>query len=367
MFARVAFLAAVGLAACTSNDAAPAGTDGGSSGPVLTDEQYSAMIVASMHDALLRDIVSLSQAALDMQTAAPLPTGRGWNATMDAAAIASMKDAWVRARTAYEHVEGAFVSLFPDIDNALDARYDDFMGQLAAAGGDAYLFDEKGVTGLHAIERVLYVDTTPANVVAFEKVLPGYVPAAFPATEQEAADFKNKLCTKLIADVKNLQDQWTPAHINIAISFQGLISLMAEQREKVTKASTNEEESRYSQRTMADIRDNLDGTTVIYGLFQPWIKAKTSSDPTKDGTAIDAKILAGFDGLKMAYAAVQGDAIPQPPSTWSAQAPSAQDLQTPFGVLYTKVKAEVDPNADGSVVFEMNSAAGLLGFPLFKQ
>ena len=44
---------------------------------------------------------------------------------------------------------------------------------------------------------------------------------------------------------------------------------MNEQREKVVKASTaTEEESRYAQRTMADIRDNLAGTKNAYALFQ---------------------------------------------------------------------------------------------------
>src|SRR5262249_44102286 len=158
------------------------------------------------------------------------------------------------ARTAYEHVEGAIAPLFPDIDVSIDARYDDFMTQLAAQGGDADLFDDRGVTGMHAVERIVYADVTPARVVAFERSLPGYVPAAFPATAAEAAEFKTKLCQKLVSDAEELVAQWTPADIDAAIAFQGLISLMNEQREKVQKAASNEEESRYSQRTMADLR-----------------------------------------------------------------------------------------------------------------
>src|SRR5262249_29257539 len=162
---------------------------------------------------------------------APLTSGRGWDAAQDGAAIAAMKDAWVRARNAYEHVEGAFVSLFPDIDNSLDARYDDFMTQLIGTGGDSNLFDDKGGTGLHAVERILYSSTTPQRVVDFEKTLPGYVAARFPNSAAEASDFKTKLCAKVVADAGELRAQWTPAKIDIAVAFQGLNSLMNEQRE----------------------------------------------------------------------------------------------------------------------------------------
>ena len=56
--------------------------------------------------------------------------------------------------------------------------------------------------GLHAVERILYVDTTNARVVDFEKILPGYKAAAFPATEAESNDFKTKLLPKIIADAQ---------------------------------------------------------------------------------------------------------------------------------------------------------------------
>ncbi len=364
--ARFVGFFAVVLGGCTSSSASSPATDGGASTP-LSDAEQSALAVTGMHDALLHDLDALHQATLDLQAAAPVTTGKGWGPTVDAAAITATKEAWKRARASYERIEGALAPLFPDIDASLDARYDDFLSTLAASGGDQNLFDDQGVTGLHAIERILYVDVTPPRVVDFEKVLPGYKAAAFPATEQEAAEFKNKLCAKAIADASALRDQWSPAHINIAIAFQGLVSLMNEQREKVTKASTNEEESRYSQRTMADIRDNLAGTKTVYAIFQPWITSKMDADASGDGKAIDAKTLAGFAELDTAYAAVQGDAIPQPPATWSAQDPSAADLMSPFGQLYSKVKAGVDPTADGSVVFEMNLTAAMLGFPLFTQ
>lgn len=358
-------------AACSSSStkSAPVSNPaGGDAGPTLTDDQYRAAAVQGMHDSLLKDLDALSEAATDIQNAAPTPVGRGWDPVQDAVAIAAMKAAWIKARSAYEHEEGAIAPLFPDIDFSIDARYDDFMTQLLSTQGDSYLFDGTGVIGMHAIERILYVKETPAFVIGFESKLPGYKAAAFPATEQEAADFKNKLCPQLIADVKALRAQWQPAHINVAIAFQGLILLMNEQREKVSKAASTEEESRYSQRTLVDMRGNLDGTKAVYAIFQPWLLSKrNATDPSKDGPTIDGKIEAGFATLAQTYGQVQGDAVPQPPATWSTVSPSAADLASPFGMLYSQVRTAVDPNTNGTIVFEMNDAATLLGFSLIQR
>jgi iron uptake system component EfeO len=348
------------LLACSSASPEP-------SHPATTDDQYRAQAVRGLHDAYRTQLQTLAAAAVDLQAAAPLPPDRGWDAKKDAAAIAAMKAAWIRARTAYESVEGALAPLFPDVDVSIDARYDDFLAQLEPEG-DKDLFDDKGVTGMHAIERILYSDVTPQRVITFEEALPGYVPAAFPATAAQAAELKSKLCGKLVADAGTLLTEWTPADIDAAIAFQGLISLMNEQREKVQKASSNEEESRYSQRTMADLRDNLAGARVAYAFFQPWITSKASPGaPTLEGRTIDGTIEAGFAELDGAYRRIHGDSIPVPPVTWSAESPSPADLETPFGQLYTLVDAAVDPTRDGSVVAQMNDAAAVLGFPTFRM
>ena len=119
------------------------------------------------------------------------------------------------------------------------------------------MFGEQGMTGLHAAERILWAAQTPAAVVTYEKSL-GYVPAqSFPTTQAQADEFKNKLCTKMVADAKSLLAGWTAANINVAEAYGGLRDLMNEQKEKVTKAGLHEEESRYSQRTMDDLRENL--------------------------------------------------------------------------------------------------------------
>jgi len=343
----VGFAAVVALGAC-----------GGSS------SSQEETVARAMQQSLQARLTTLWMSAQAIQAAAPAPAGRGWDKDMDAAALTSMKTAWVTARGAYEHVEGATAPVYPDLDISMDERYDGFLAAIGA-GGDQDLFDDQGVTGMHAIERILYADVTPASVVTFEKTLPGYVPAAWPATEAQAAEFKNKLCARLVTDAKALLDGWTPAKIDVSGAFQGLIGLVNEQQEKVNKAATGEEESRYSQHTMLDLRDNLDGTTVIYELFQPWLDSKPASGTIPAGSTVDASITSGLGDLGTIYGTVQGDAIPQPPATWSAETPSTADLATPFGMLYEKIHDAVDPSKRDSIVSHMNDGAQLLGIPGF--
>ncbi|HEX4340454.1 MAG TPA: EfeM/EfeO family lipoprotein [Polyangiaceae bacterium] len=326
----------------------------------LTDAQYEDKLVTSMHDALLSDLKSLHQAAIDLQAAAPTPTGRGWDADMDAEAIGKMKDAWLTARTAYERTEGALAPIFPDLDYSIDARYDDFLTDLGA-DGDQDLFDDQGVTGMHAMERILFVKTTPDSVIKFEATLPGYKEAAYPSTEDEANEFKTKLAARLVTDTDTLMTQWTPQKIDLAGAYVGLIDLMNEQREKVLKASTDEEESRYSQRTMHDVRDNLAGTRKIYDLFKPWLESKT------DGKDVEDAVESAFDDLNATYDTVDGDAIPQPPADWSSETPTADNLATPFGKLFEAVDSAVDPNKKGSVVDGMTKTANAIGLQVTAE
>src|SRR3954451_7918483 len=110
-----------------------------------SDADYRAAVTTGMHDALATEIATFLQASKELQSAAPEPSGRGWDAAADAKQIAAMKEAWVRVRSASERIEGAIAPLFPEVDYAVDPRYDDFLSQLGAAG-DPDLFDDQGVT-----------------------------------------------------------------------------------------------------------------------------------------------------------------------------------------------------------------------------
>src|SRR5262249_34524846 len=146
--------------------------------------------------------------------------------------------------------------------------------------GDQDLFDGQGVTGLHAIERILYSDQIPDRVVQFESALAGYTAAALPSTEAEAMEFKTGLCQNLGDELTLLKSRWEGSQLDFPDAFNGLVSLMDEQHEKVILASTGADESRYSQHTLADMRSNLDGTRTLYGLFAPWIKDKSDGATT---------------------------------------------------------------------------------------
>ena len=321
-----------------------------------SDDDFKRDVTGDMHTSIATDLAALAQASRDLQAAAPT---HAWNATTDAAAITAMRDAWRRARVAYELVEGATAPLFPDQDFAMDARYDDYLVELGP-NGDTDPFDAVGATGMHSIERILYAPEIRDEVIAFESALPGYRPAAYPATDAEAMRFKTELVGQLIADADDLHAQWSPAAIDIGAAYIGLVGLMNEQREKVNLAASGEEESRYANVTLFDLRNNLAGTRKTYELFRAWIANKNGDDT-------DVKIQTSFDDLAALYAMTTGDALPPVPATWSSDAPSAADLATPFGQLWSQVHAETDPSKPASIVAQMNAVAALLGFPQFVE
>jgi iron uptake system component EfeO len=332
----------VALAACSSED-------------TKTDADYEREIVGSMHQLLLGQVRGLNQAARDIATTAPTPVGRGWGDSENVA-IEAMKDSWVRARIAWEPAEGALVPLFQDLDGALDARYEDLLKKL---GPDDNLFDGTGVTGMHAVERVLFANVIPADVITQESTFPGYKPASWPATDDEARQFKEGLCARLVTDSQILVDTWEPRAINLRDVFQGLTSLMDEQQDKLRLAANHEEESRYAMRTLGDLRDNLAGTRAVYDLFVPWLLTKPF------GTPMNRDVQQAFDRLQQIYGTVSGEAIPSPPPTWDSSLPSAPDQQSPFGILYAAVVQEVDGSRAGSAVDSMNQVARALGLPEF--
>lgn len=351
---------AVLACSCALHTLTACSSDGSQAGSPTSES-----VVRGMHDSLSNDLQDLKAAALAMQAAAPMAADRGWDAALDRDAISATKAAWQDARTAYEHTEGALAPIFPDLDFSIDARYDDYLAELPQ--GDPNLFDDMGVTGLHGAERVIYAESIPEKVVTFEASLQGYAPAAFPATAEQASSFKTLLLGKIVRDADQLLSGWSNAqNINLSEAFQGLVSLMNEQREKVNKAATGEEESRYSQRTMVDIRDNLAGTKKIYAIFQPYLRSKTNpSDPTLDGPTVDAAIEAALAKLDALYAQVEGNAIPTPPATWSSEAPSTADLDSDFGRLYSGIRTAVSTDDPDSVVVNMNRAASVMGFEQF--
>jgi iron uptake system component EfeO len=332
---------------------APVGCGGAAA---KTDAQLQQEIVSKMQGLVLGELRGLKQAALDLQAAAPSSLARGWDPSQDGGlALAAMKEAWTRTRRYWEHVEGPLAPMFPDLDRSIDSRYEDMLGQ-AGGAPDPDPFDGQGDTGMHAVERVLFAPG-PMEVVAYESTLGGYQPAAWPASDQAAADFKSGLCQRLVDDAQLLLDGWQSRAIDLGVVFTGLTGLISAQAEKVSLAAAHQQESRYSQTTMVDLRSNLEGSRAVYELFVPWLATKPY------GTSLDVNATQAFDVLDQAYGAVVGDAIPPPPASWGPPPHSVEDLQSPFGALYVTVVQEVDPTRPGSAVDAMNHVARALGLP----
>jgi iron uptake system component EfeO len=309
--------------------------------------------IADTKQYIEKNLGELATASKALCDAAPAAKATGWSAADDAAAIGKMKGSWKQARVSYERVEGAIAQLFQELDVSTDERYDGFLESTE----DSNLFDDVGVIGNHAIERILWSDSIPAEVVEFEKTLgPKYQAARFPQNEAESRDFKEKLCARFAGDTAKMRDEFKPFALDSASAFRGVIGSINEQLEKTTLAATGAEESRYAQFTLSDMRANLEGGIATFNAFKPWLVEQK-------GDAVVKEIEAGFAKLKAAYTEVTGDAIPRPPATWSEEMPTDADRQTAFGKLFTIVEREASDKIDGALVFEMNEAAELLKIP----
>lgn len=315
-----------------------------------TPEQHATLAVKAY---LQAELDKLADASARLQAAAPDADDDGWNITADRAAVEKLRSIWGETRDRYEHVEGAIAQLFMDYDVSTDQRYDAFLEEM---GPDDDLFDDQIVTGMHAIERILWADSQPAYVVAFESKLDGYQPAAFPSTREQAESFKQKLAARLTKETAAMRDQFGSQRLALDpdLAFSGVIGSMEEQFEKVNLAASASDESRYSQRTLDDMRANLEGGREIYRAFGGWV-TETSGDK------LNTNIEAGFERVAKAYSAIKGPAIPEVPKGFDAVKPSDADLKTPYGQLWQLLTEEGDATVDGSLVNSMVVAGKAMG------
>jgi iron uptake system component EfeO len=297
-------------------------------------------------------VTALHAAAVRLQADAPAADADGWDRTHDAAAVDAMKADWADARAHYEQVEGAIAVLFPELDVSTDARYDAFLEH----GADADPFDGEGVTGVHAIERILWSDEIPAAVVEFESAIPGYAPAAFPQTEAQARSFKTQLCQRLVDDTQAMLDSTAHLQLDEQAAYRGVAGSMQEQVEKITLAAQGQDESHYARNTLADMRNNLAGGRAIFAAFSPWF-ASVHDDVTV------TSVHAGFDRVQAAYDALPGTDAPAVPDGWNPDAPTAEQRATPYGTLFTLLTSESDPANASSLVADMLVGADHLGIP----
>lgn len=318
-----------------------------------SDAEYRAEIAAAMHTSITTYLSDVVKATRSLQVAAP---DHGWDPVIDGPSITRMRDAWKLSRAAWENVEGAIAPMFAGLNESMDGRYEELLPALGPRG-DQYPFDDHGVIGMHAIERILYAPNVRPDVVEFERSLAGYKPAAYPTNDDDAIAFKTQLVQRLVDDAVELEASWRPEDVDIATAYKGLVDLMEEQQSKVDLAVTGEEESRYSNVTLLDMRNNLTGTNRVYELFREWIRSKASAAEVSDQQIVDR-----LSELHHTYTRLPSDSLPDVPEGWSSQSPSADALATPFGALWLQIRSCVDPESNGSVVHEMNSIADVLGF-----
>jgi iron uptake system component EfeO len=319
-----------------------------------TDAEYRTEIAAAIHTQVTEYLGDLVLAVRTLQVSAP---DHAWNPAADDLSINRMRDAWKDARVAWENVEGAISDMFEGLDDSMDGRYEQL---LDSPRGDQNLFDDTGVIGMHAIERILYSPYIRQAVKDYEHGFAGYQEASFPATDDEAISFKTLLVQRLVDDAVELQSSWRPEDVDIGTAYRGLVGLMAEQRSKVDLAAQGAEESRYSNVTLLDLRNNITGTNRVYELFREWIRSKASSAEAADQLIIDK-----LDTLNETYQKLPTDSLPMVPKNWSSDSPSADALATPYGALWLKVQAYSDPARESSVVHDMNQIATMLGFQKF--
>lgn len=293
-------------------------------------------------------VAALAGACEAMCAAAPAPDADGWSFERDRAAVEAMQRHWRRARIEYERVEGAIAILFPELDHDVDGRYE----REAELRRDEAPFDDRGFIGMHAIERVLWSSTIPAPAVAFERALPGYVPARTPASEAEARAFAGGLCRRLVRDVRTMQRQLAPLALDPPTAWRGIQGSIEEQSEKVLLGATGQDESRYAANTLADMRANLEGGRAVLAAFDAMLGEH-------DAREIDRRM----DALERAYAAAGADALPPVPDGFDPDAPSEAHLATDYGRLFTLLSSASDPEVDGSLAHALRRAGDAMGIP----
>lgn len=324
-----------------------------SSDPAETPEEHATLEVK---DYVTAELQALHDSAQKLQDATPDPDSDGWNLKDDAKDVKAMRAAWSETRDHYEHIEGAIAVLFPGLDVSTDERYDGFI----EAQPDEDLFDGEGVTGMHAIERILWAGEHPARVVAFESKLDGYVAAAFPSNKKEANEFKNELAQRLVDDTAEMLEEFEPLALDSPSAFRGVIGSMQEQVEKVLLAATAEDESRYAQRTLDDMRANLAGGRAVYAAFTPWVQKDA-------GDALNTDIEKGFAKIKSAYDGYDGAAIPEVPESFDPDNPSAADLKTGYGKLWSLLDDQTNTKDKLSLVSHMLKAADAMDIARLPQ
>ena len=303
------------------------------------------------------ELTLLNDSAATLQSFTASPDANGWNVDDDAASVITMKQQWKNARLSSERVQGVIAALFPALDRATGGRWDGFIDEAA----DDNVFDDAGVTGVHGVERILFSDEVPADVLAFEQAHgDSFVPSrftapAFPASLTQAEDFKGKLVQRLVDDTATMKEEFLGVDLTLEAAFGAVLASLQAQAAKVNVAGAGQDESRYAQHTLADMRANLEGGLAIYEAFDALFDARGD-----EGEALHDEIHEAFQRVRAHYDGITGDALPLVPATWNPAQPSEADLATEYGALFLFLTKETDVDDDTSFVSALQRGAALL-------
>lgn len=266
--------------------------------------------------------------------------------TSDASRLEAMRASYIVLRDAYVQSEGLFAVLAPNLGPSIDRLYEQAIGDVR----DEAPFDAQGFAGLHAIERILWAEMQRMSVEAAEEAILGYSRPEFPKSKDDADAFRQKMLT----DAQTQLAQAIAAIIGATIDFttgMKVVRVTAErQLAKVTVEAPGKDVSRYSDRTLADLRSNFAGARAIYGSLLAHLRTLPG------GRALDDAIAARFTAIDARYAALPGDALPEMPATWTA---TNADDGSEFGKLYVFVRNECDANNRAGLIALLNEAEQL--------
>lgn len=298
-------------------------------------------------------VTALLEASEAMCAAAPEPDDDGWSLGDDGEAVRAMRARWREARIEYERVEGAIAVLFPELDLTVDGRYE----HVAELQTDSTPFDGNGFVGMHAIERILWSDEHPPEVARFERALHGHMEARVPADRAEARAFRDELCGRLVRDVGAMQRQLVPLALDPQTAFRGIQGSIEEQAEKVLLGATGQDESRYAQNTLADMRANLEGGRAVLASYEGMMRS--SPEALSRLPEIERRLT----DLERAYAEIGTDALPPVPDGFDPDAPSEAHLATPYGRMFALLSDQSDPRVEGSLAHLLRQTGEAMGIP----
>jgi len=181
------------------------------------------------------------------QTAALVTAIAAFTAAVEAGDVAQAKALYAAARIPWESIE-PIAELFPDLDQAIDFREEDFDGGA----------DDPGFKGFHKIEKVLFEGGTAAGL--------------------------GPLAVELRANVDELKKRIDTLVIDPRVMARGAGELI----EEVAQSKMTGEEDRYSKMDLVSIDANVDGSARIVDELRPIL------------TKLDAPFLARLDAASKA-------------------------------------------------------------------